>query len=61
MDSCQICGATDDLYEDENFQGRTVYICNRGSCSREWNRDMRDEIAMERQARHDAIDRDYNW
>jgi hypothetical protein len=46
MDSCEICGAVDDIqmWDDEPT---TVYVCNRGKCAQELQRMVRDDYDAE--------------
>jgi hypothetical protein len=53
MDSCEICGATEDLGVYDRRGGRDIYICNRGECAQTAQRDERDQYEMEYQ---DALD-----
>ncbi len=41
MNGCEICGATEDLSEDEDMNYRKVWLCDRGKCMLEWQREMR--------------------
>lgn len=41
MDSCEICGAIDDIMEYDELNRRMVYVCSRGKCCQEMDREMR--------------------
>ncbi len=55
MESCEICGATEDLYEYDRQGNRPIMCCQRGKCGMQLQRDEQDQAEYEYQRDLDAL------
>ncbi len=55
MDCCEICGATEDLYEYDRQGTRPIMCCSIGKCGMELQRDERDQAETAYQQDLDAL------
>ena len=60
MESCEICGATEDVYHYSTEGKHQLWVCQRGDCSREMQRFEREDAERAYQDELDALN-DRHW